>query len=120
MKIETHPRRIPHLRARNLRHDQTDAEAKLWARMRGGQLEGLKFRRQFPVGQFIADFCCPQRRLIIELDGGQHAEQLSADEWRSKLLGERGYRVLRFWNDEVLTNMDGVLEQILGVLREGG
>jgi very-short-patch-repair endonuclease len=88
--------------------------------MRGGQLEGLKFRRQFPVGQFIADFCCPQRRLIIELDGGQHAEQLSADEWRSKLLGERGYRVPRFWNDEVLTNMDGVLEQILGVLREGG
>ena len=99
---------------------QTDAEAKLWACMRGGQLEGLKFRRQFPVGQFIADFCCPQRRLIIELDGGQHAEQLSADEWRPKLLGERGYRVLRFWNDEVLTNMDGVLEQILGVLREGG
>ena len=76
MVIETHPRRIPHLRARNLRHDQTDAEAQLWARMRGGQLEGLKFRRQFPVGQFIADFCCPQRRLIIELDGGQHAEQL--------------------------------------------
>ncbi len=108
MTIETHPRRIPHLRARNLRHDQTDAEAKLWARLRGGQLEGLKFRRQFPLGQFIADFCCPQRRLIIELDGGQHAEQRSADEWRSRILSERGYRVLRFWNDEVLTNMDGV------------
>src|SRR6266446_10010457 len=119
MVIETHPHRIPHLRARNLRHDQTDAEAKLWARLRGGQLEGLKFRRQFPLGQFIADFCCPQRRLIIELDGGQHAEQRSADEWRSRILSERGYRVQRFWNDEVLTNMDGVLEQILGVLREG-
>ena len=120
MVIETHPRRIPHLRARNLRHDQTDAEAKLWAVMRGGQLERLKFRRQFPVGQFIADFCCPQRRLIIELDGGQYAEQLFADEWRSRILNERGYRVLRFWNDEVLTNMDGVLEQILVVLREEG
>ena len=119
MTTETHPRRIPHLRARNLRHDQTDAEAKLWACMRGGQLEGLKFRRQFPVGQFIADFCCPQRRLIIELDGGQHAEQLSADDWRSKLLGERGYRFLTFWNDEVLTNMDGVLEQILGCSEKG-
>jgi very-short-patch-repair endonuclease len=85
----------------------------------GGQLEGLKFRRQLPVGQFIADFCCPQRRLIIELDGGQYAEQRSADEWRSRILRERGYRALRFWNDGVLTNMDGVLEQILGVLREG-
>jgi len=118
MTIETHPRRITHLRARNLRHDQTDAEAKLWARLRGGQLEGLKFRRQFPVGQFIADFCCPQCRLIIELDGGQHAEQRSADEWRSRILSERGYRVLRFWNDEVLTSIDGVLGQIVAALGE--
>src|SRR5260370_37417201 len=95
MTIETHPRRITHLRARNLRHDQTDAEAKLWARLRGGQLEGLKFRRQFPVGQFIADFCCPQCRLIIELDGGQHAEQRSADEWRLRIFrgpGDPGLR----------------------------
>ena len=119
MTIETHPRRIPHLRAGILRQDQTDAEAKLWTRLRCGKLEGLKFRRQFPVGQFIADFCCPQRRLIIELDGGQHAEQPSADEWRSRVLSERGYRVVRFWNNEVLTDMDSVLEQILGVLREG-
>jgi very-short-patch-repair endonuclease len=97
---------------------QTDAEAELWARLRGGQLEGLKFGRQFPVGQFIADFCCPQSRLIIELDGGQHAEQRSADEWRSRILSERGYRVLRFWNDEVLTSIDGVLGQIVAALGE--
>ena len=86
---------------------------------RGCAAVNWKDRRQFPVGQFIADFCCPQARLIIELDGGQHAEQRSADEWRSRILSERGYPVPRFWNNEVLTNMDGVLEQILTVLREG-
>ena len=80
----------------------------------------IKVSAAIPSRPVHSRFLLPQRRLIIELDGGQHAEQRSADEWRSRILSERGYRVLRFWNDEVLTNMDGVLEQIVGVLREGG
>jgi very-short-patch-repair endonuclease len=70
------PRRIAHLRSRRLRRDQTDAEAKLWSRLRNASLNGAKFRRQFPIGEFIADFCCPESRLVIELDGGQHTEQV--------------------------------------------
>jgi very-short-patch-repair endonuclease len=80
------PRKVPHHRARNLRRDQTDAEANLWSRLRNGQLSDAKFRRQFPIGVFIADFCCPSRRLVIELDGGQHAESLPKDEWRSRMI----------------------------------
>jgi very-short-patch-repair endonuclease len=99
------PRGIPNLRARRLRRDQTDAEAKLWSRLRNAALNGSKFRRQFPIGEFIADFCCPQRRLVIELDGAQHVEQVQRDEWRSALLARHGYRVLRFWNEEIVNNL---------------
>jgi len=111
------PRRIPHVRARRLRRDETEAEAKLWSRLRNASLDGAKFRRQFPIGEFIADFCCPQRQLVVELDGGGHVEQVQRDEWRSALLAQHGYRVVRFWNEEIIDNLDGVLERILEELQ---
>jgi very-short-patch-repair endonuclease len=94
----------------------TDAEHRLWLRLRNRQIAGAKFRRQFPVAGFIADFCCPGRRIVIELDGGQHADHSTADDRRSALLAQHGYRVLRFWNDEVLTNVESVLEKIASAL----
>jgi very-short-patch-repair endonuclease len=118
MTTPTHPRRIPHDRGRHLRREQTDAEAKLWSRLRRGQLQGLQFRRQFPIGNFIADFCCPLRRLVIELDGGQHLERAGYDTWRTRLISERGYRVIRFWDHEVLLNTDEVINAILLALCE--
>jgi very-short-patch-repair endonuclease len=103
-------------RARQLRRDQTDAEQRLWAKLRDRQLGGAKFRRQHPIGYFVADFCCPQRKLVVELDGGQHAEDVAADQKRSRFLEERGYRVLRFWNHDVLGNTEAVLERIAEAL----
>ena len=101
--------------ARGLRRTQTDAERKLWLRLRHRQLCGAKFRRQHPIGKYIADFCCVESKLVVELDGSQHAEQSLADDMRSKYLRERGFRVLRFWDNEVLTNIDAVIEQIVGI-----
>jgi len=103
-------------RARQLRRDQTDAEQALWARLRDRQLCGAKFRRQHPIGPFVADFCCPQGKLIVELDGGQHAEEIAADQKRSRFLEAQGYRVLRFWNHDVLGNTEAVLERIVEAL----
>lgn len=103
--------------ARKLRSDVTDAEKKLWAQLRGRQLCGAKFRRQHPIGPFIADFCSVERRLIVELDGGQHAEHVTSDNARTQFLESHGYRVLRFWNHDVLTNLAGVLERICEVLK---
>jgi very-short-patch-repair endonuclease len=102
-------------RARRLRREQTDAELALWYRLRAQRLNGLRFRRQVPIGVFIADFCCRERHLVVELDGGQHAELTTAakDRFRRKLIEERGYRVLRFWDNEVLTNIDGVIQSII-------
>ena len=99
-------------RARQLRHNQTDVEAKLWARLRGRQIASAKFRRQYPIGQFIVDFCCFEQRLVVELDGGQHADAGRFDQRRSDFLVAKGYRVLRFWNNDVTENIDGVLERI--------
>ena len=103
-------------RARQLRRDQTHVEGKLWSRLRARQLSGAKFRRQYPIGGFIADFCCYERRLVIELDGGHHAEHVDADQSRTDFFVSQGYRVLRFWNNEVIENIDGVLEQIAHTL----
>ena len=103
-------------RARQLRRDQTDVESKLWSRLRARQLSGAKFRRQYPIGAFIADFCCYERRLVIELDGGHHAELGDADQSRTDFFVSQGYRVLRFWNNEVIENIDGVLGQIAHTL----
>jgi lysyl-tRNA synthetase class 2 len=105
-------------RARELRRNQTDAELELWMRLRGRQL-GAKFRRQHRIGPYIADLCCVERRLVVELDGGQHSAQIEADQKRSAFMESHGFRVLRFWNDQVLTDTDGVLEQILAALDEG-
>jgi len=100
----------PH--TKRLRRNDTDAERKLWMRLRDRQLNGLKFRRQQPIGRYIVDFFCPEYRLVIELDGGQHADQIQADKRRTELLNKAGYRVLRFWDNEVLTSIDAVLERI--------
>jgi very-short-patch-repair endonuclease len=101
-----------HQRARKLRREQTEAEARLWAQLRAHRLFGAKFHRQFPIGDFIADFCCCEKRSVIELDGGQHVDQAAADSKRSSLLEERGFTVLRFWNIQVFENLEGVLEEI--------
>ena len=104
-------------RARRLRGEITDAEKILWARLRDRQLCGAKFRRQHPIGPFITDFCCLEHALVVELDGGQHAEQMDSDAARSHFLESRGYRVLRFWNNDVLSNCAGVLERIAEALK---
>ena len=104
--------------ARRLRRTQTDAETKLWLHLRDRQICGAKFRRQHPIGPFIVDFCCVERGLIIELDGGQHAEQASRDESRTNLVERHGFRVLRFWDNEVLIDFEAVLEQIFRALND--
>jgi very-short-patch-repair endonuclease len=106
-----------HGHARRLRREMTDAETRLWFALRAHRLDGLSFRRQTPIGKFIVDFVCQDRRLIIELDGGQHAES-QKDAERDNWLASKGYRVLRFWNSDVLANRDGVLEMIVAAARE--
>ena len=107
----THPLREKTLIARRLRDNSTDAERILWRALRE-HLTSWKFRRQHPIGRRVADFACPACKLVIELDGGQHGEQAMADEERSSELAGHGYRVIRFWNNDVLANLDGVLETI--------
>jgi lysyl-tRNA synthetase class 2 len=102
--------------ARRLRRDQTDAERALWFRLRDRRLAGLKFRRQMPLGRYVVDFCCESARLIVELDGGQHSEREKEDRERTEALEAMGYLVLRFWNNDVLRNTDGVVESILDTL----
>ncbi len=101
------------LRAKELRLAPTPAEAKLWLHLRVNQLNGHSFRRQHAIGSFITDFCCIKRKLVIELDGGQHIEQEAYDLERTAYLQSRGYRVLRFWNDDVMKNIDRVVEVIV-------
>jgi len=98
--------------AKTLRTNQTEAEQRLWYHLRAHRFMGLKFKRQKPMGRYIVDFVCVERRLIIELDGGQHAEQEEYDQHRDAWLRSQGYTVLRFWNNEVMQQMEGVLEQI--------
>src|SRR5713101_8530305 len=97
-------------RARALRAAQTEVERRLWQRLRNRQLNGAKFRRQSPIGPYIADFFCLEARLVIELDGSQHGEEVGqwADERRTEYLQSEAYRVVRFWNEEILDNIDGV------------
>ena len=90
----------------------TDAERLLWSRLRRRQVHGLRFRRQHPIGPFIADFACTQAGLVIELDGGQHVQAKDKDAARTRWLEQSGYRVLRFWNNDVLTQIDAVLQVI--------
>ncbi|MCC8947904.1 DUF559 domain-containing protein [Bradyrhizobium sp. Arg62] len=104
-------------RARKLRNASTDAEGTLWYRLRARRLNGYKFVRQEPIGPYIVDFICRERRLVIEVDGGQHADS-QPDALRDKWLVDHNYRVLRFWNNEVSSNLVGVLETILTALAE--
>ncbi len=97
--------------ARRLRTTMTDAERKLWYRIRNRQLAGFKFVRQHPIGPYIADFACREADLVVELDGSRHAES-QRDEIRTRELNGHGYDVIRFWNTDVLTNLDGVLETL--------
>jgi very-short-patch-repair endonuclease len=102
--------------ARRLRKDQTDSEAKLWKLLRSKQLENFKFRRQHIIGPYIADFCCLSAKLIIELDGAQHAERVPYDEARTYYLENQGYKVLRFWDNEVLLHPETAAETVLRAL----
>ena len=110
------PPRLLH-NARALRAGMTDTEKALWQQLRKRNLAGHRFRRQHPLSGHIVDFVCLERKLIIEVDGGQHLES-AADRRRDRQMRELGFRVLRFWNNEVLLNMDGVLEVILEALEE--
>jgi very-short-patch-repair endonuclease len=105
-------------RAKELRHAPTPAEAKLWLNLRANQLNGHSFRRQHAIGPFITDFCCIKGKLVIELDGGQHVEQEVYDLERTAYLQSRGYHILRFWNDDVMKNIDRVVEVIVETLEE--
>ena len=101
--------------ARNLRRNESDAERKLWSKLRSRQFENLKFRRQQPLGKYIVDFVSLEKKIVIEVDGSQHMESVNIehDAERTKYLEDEGYAVLRFWNNDVLTNIDGVAIKIL-------
>jgi very-short-patch-repair endonuclease len=99
--------------ARQLRQTPTEAELRLWSRLRGKQLDGFRFRRQHPIGPYVADFFCPEAKLIVEVDGGQHAEDSPT---RTDWIESQGYRVVRLWNNEALANTDGALTVILDAL----
>ena len=98
--------------AKNLRKRSTHAEILLWRHLRAKQLEGLKFKRQQPIGNYIVDFVCFEKQIVIEVDGGQHAIEKDKDKERDRWLEGQGFRVLRFWNNEVVANIEGVLEVV--------
>jgi very-short-patch-repair endonuclease len=98
--------------SRSLRRGQTETENGLWKYLRSRRFEGLKFRRQQPIGSYIADFCCLKEKLIIELDGGQHAENQNGDLERTRFFEQEGFRVIRIWDNEIFDNIDAVLEHI--------
>lgn len=106
--------------ARNLRHDMIDAEQRLWQALRLRQMGGLKFRRQFPLIGYVADFVCLEAKLVIEVDGGQHASRQIEDEIRTASIEAIGFRVLRFWNHDVLGNIEAVKSAIWQALSESG
>ncbi len=94
----------------------TEAERRIWQILRSHQIEGYKFRRQVPIGRYIADFVCHEARLIVEIDGGQHDHSSPQEAARSGFLQDEGYRVLRFWNNEVLANLDGIHQTVADAL----
>jgi len=103
--------------ARSLRRNMTEAEEKLWRELRGRRLDRIKFRRQVPIGHYVADFACLEAMLIVEIDGSQHADSVR-DDVRTADLRARGFRVLRFWNDEVLRQLDSVCDTIIAYVRD--
>lgn len=104
------------MRARGLRQNMTEAERRVWQILRSQRMRGHKFRRQVPIGRYIADFVCHEARLVLEIDGGQHDRLSPRETERSAFLQSQGYRLLRFWNSEVLRNPDGVYETIAEAL----
>ena len=106
--------------ARALRKNSTEAERCLWSRLRGRRLDGVKFRRQQVLGPYVVDFLCLDPKVVIEVDGGQHTEQVSNDLQRTEYLKVSGYHVIRFWNHEVLGDPDAVLESIRCLLTRRG
>jgi len=102
--------------ARRLRKQMTDAERALWFLLRRKQIDGRRFRKQVPIGKYIVDFACLEARLTIEVDGGQHAEAVAADRERDAWLKSQNFRVLRFWNNDVLKNPEGVIQAVLEAL----
>jgi very-short-patch-repair endonuclease len=107
------------IKARELRVFSTDAERRLWSALRSRRLQNYKFRRQHPLGRFILDFACVEHRLVIEADGGQH-DGNADDARRTAWLAGKGWRVIRFWNNDILTNIEGVMEMILAELARTG
>ena len=104
-------------RAQDLRRNMTDAENRMWYYLRNRRLDGYKFVREHVIGNYIADFVCREKKLIVEIDGGQHMDAIAYDSFRTKELESRGYRVLRIWNHEVFTNIQGVMDSILNLLK---
>ena len=105
-------------KARSLRKNKTDVEQLVWKYLRNRQQYNYKFRRQFPIEPYIVDFACLELKLIIELDGGQHANRINYDDQRSLFLEQRGFKVIRFWNNDVTENTEGVLEAIRLIILE--
>jgi very-short-patch-repair endonuclease len=105
-------------RAAELRREPTPAEEKLWGYLRRNKLYGVGFRRQHAIGRYIADFCSPEQKLVIELDGSEHLQRKAEDKTRTKYLQAAGYRVIRFWNNEVMDDIDGVIREIHSAFRE--
>ncbi|PBC08335.1 endonuclease domain-containing protein [Mesorhizobium sp. WSM3859] len=103
--------------ARSMRREPTEAEDRLWHELRGRRLDNIKFKRQVPIGRFVADFVCAEARLIVEIDGSQHAESRH-DQERDAELKARGFRVLRFWNDDILRELDAVCDTIIAYVRD--
>ena len=104
--------------ARKLRKNPTDAERKLWQFLRKRQISGYKFRRQVVIEPYIVDFVCFEKKLVVELDGGQHLLQKNEDKLREEYLKKKGYSILRFWNDDVLLKTENVTEHIYNILEK--
>ncbi len=116
-RMKRHPTDGAIARARTLRRQMTAAERTLWHLLRHHRLDGCKFRRQVPIGRYIADFVCHEAKLIIEVDGGQHARQPDQELRRTDFLASQGFRILRFWNTDILSNPQGVLMTIAEEVR---
>ena len=118
--MTTHKRTTPKIfgRAKQLHREMTPAEAKLWSHLRAHRMGDAHFRNQHAIGNYIVDFCAPRKKLIIELDGSQHLEQGKYDDERSAFLRSKGYRILRFWNNDVMNNTESVLTVIWDTLKE--
>lgn len=116
MHKRTTPKIFRH--AKKLHRNLSQPESKLWKHLRAHRMSDVHFRNQHAIGNYIVDFCAPRRKLIIELDGSQHLEQKEYDEERTKYLEARGYRILRFWNNDVMNNIEAVLKVIWSMLNE--